>query len=93
MKNKLDHFLRVLGGCPKGPLKLYAPNIHWLAVELRRIPLERHMTIVDLAQASGVSKQAIGNFENGHCRMYADNIDRVLQALGYELDLHQLDAH
>tara|TARA_R110000824_G_scaffold102941_2_gene244886 strand:- start:4457 stop:4663 length:207 start_codon:yes stop_codon:yes gene_type:complete len=61
---------------------------HWLAQEIKRIRLESGINIVELSRLSGVSGQAIGAFENGHNHMYVQKIEQVLDALGYEIDIH-----
>ena len=63
---------------------------HWLAVEVKRVRLQRALTLKTLGLLAGVSPNAIGAFENGHNQMHLPKIERILAQLGYEIDIHEL---
>tara|TARA_R100000808_G_scaffold20688_1_gene44717 strand:- start:2656 stop:2862 length:207 start_codon:yes stop_codon:yes gene_type:complete len=63
-------------------------NTHWLATEIRRIRLERGLSQITLANMANVESSALGSFELGRTQMQLAGIERVLDALDYEIDIH-----
>lgn len=61
---------------------------HWLATEIRRIRLERGLSQMELASMADVRASALGYFETGRTQMQLAGIERVLDALDYEIDIH-----
>ena len=64
-------------------------NNNTLGAELRALRHKRNWTQAQLATASGVHKNSIIGFENGHRQMHTDTLVLLLDALGYEIDLKE----
>ena len=63
---------------------------HWLSSEVKHLRIEKKMSRTTLAICSGVSKGTISYFENGKGDITICNLERLLEALGYEIDIHKL---
>lgn len=53
---------------------------------LKKLRLERDMTLEDLAEKIGVSRQTISNWENGHIEPRQNKLKAMAVALGVSLD-------
>lgn len=60
---------------------------HWTANEIQRLIIERGVDVTWLASTSGVSSKQIYAFLGGKCLLTIENIERILQALGHELEI------
>lgn len=51
---------------------------------------EQRVSQRKLVLASGLSKSTVKRFLRGETRLRTDSLDRMLEALGYEIDLFKL---
>jgi transcriptional regulator with XRE-family HTH domain len=61
---------------------------HWIAKEIIRLRAERGWSQLTLASLADTTPATLGNFETGKGNMHLVRVDRVLEALGYEIDIH-----
>ena len=65
---------------------------HWINRMIRDIRKEAGMTVVDLALASNVHRNSIRTIENGAPQTPFQTIEKLLDALGYELEVMSQDG-
>lgn len=58
--------------------------------KLYKIKTDKNMSYTQLAKNTGVSKSAITSFLTGKNSMYLDNVEKLCNALGLQLDMISL---
>lgn len=61
---------------------------HWIAVECKDIRLTKGLSLLHVATLAGVHENSLQRFEAGNSSLNIDAIERVLELLGYEIDIH-----
>jgi transcriptional regulator with XRE-family HTH domain len=56
---------------------------------LKELRKQQHLTLVQLAQKSGVSAATISRLENGYLGIKLSNFEKIVGALGYEVKIKQ----
>ena len=60
---------------------------HWTSEEIQRLMIERGLDIHGLAVLSNVSAEQIRRFLAGKCLLTTVNIEKLLKAMGHELEI------
>lgn len=60
-----------------------------VGTELRRVRLQRGMTIEDVAFAAGVNRRVVSELERGKPTVQFDIVLRIMTVLGLDLELRE----
>jgi|TARA_R110002020_G_scaffold390400_1_gene600892 transcriptional regulator with XRE-family HTH domain len=63
--------------------------MHWLNLAVVVLRNERKLTQKDLAKSVGCSPNTIANLERGSTNIKFETIEKIIDILGYEFDIHK----
>ena len=74
-----------------GPSPFHSTNkVHWIPKFIRKERVKQALGQIALGERTGLSIQRISNYETGHYSLRAIiTLERILYALGYELQIHK----
>jgi transcriptional regulator with XRE-family HTH domain len=63
--------------------------MHWLNLAVIVLRKENNLTQKDLAKIAGCSANTIANLENGSTSIRFETLEKIIEILGYEFDIHK----
>ena len=65
---------------------------HWIALECKAMRIQKGMSIMHVALSAEIHPNTLQNYEAGGSSMKIESIERVLNVLGYEMDVHLIET-
>ena len=63
--------------------------MHWLNLAVIVLRKENKLTQKELAKIVGCSANTIANLENGSTSIRFETLEKIIEILGYEFDIHK----